>query len=420
MKNQFLSLLLLAMLGLLFSCEDEDQPNSNDPDPDPIDLVNATPEEEAALIKGANEFCFEIFKRTCLAEEDGENVFISPFSISMALSMLNNGAVADSRAALTETLGFEDLSIDQINSAYYDVYERLIALDPAVQLAIANSIWHDDTDIQVHDAFLQTNEHYYDAQVAVEDFRNPATVDLINAWVDDKTNGKITNLLESIDDEEVMFLINAIYFKGLWATPFDPEQTEESGFNTEAGIVEMVDMMSEDNMQRATYSTDDYQAVELAYGDSLYTMTLILPDNSLTADGLLETFSLQEWNSLQAGLTLTPYSNMTLELPKLDMEYEKSYKDILSDMGLADLFTENAQLEGIGNAGGRLHVSRVKHKTYLKVDEAGSEAAAATVVGIGVESMPLGLRFNRPFLMVISEKEAGTILFMGKIENPAI
>ncbi len=420
--NKFLSFLFLTIVLAAFcSCEDEEPVVSpGDPDIDPIEQIFATPEEEAELISGANDFCFEIFKRTCVAQEDGENVFISPFSVSMAFSMLNNGARGDSRAAITETLGLGNLSIDQINAAYHDVYQRLIELDPAVQVDIANSIWHDNDGIVVNDGFVQTNETYYDALVTAEDFRNPATVDLINAWVSDNTNGKIESILDEIGAEEVMFLINAIYFKGLWATPFDPELTQESGFITEAGAVEPVEMMSESAMQRATYFTENYKAVELAYGDSIYTMTLIRPEDNLTADQLAEDFNQEEWNTLQAGLSLSPYSNTILSLPKLDLEYEISYNDILSAMGMGVLFGSSADLTGIGTAGGSLYVSRVQHKSYLKLDEAGTEAAAVTAIGVGVTSAPPSIRFNKPFLMVISEKETGAILFMGKIENPAI
>ncbi len=429
MKNLIWLISLLLCLGAFYSCEDEDpvinentteneNPGENENEtPDPVEVVPATPEERQKLLSGVNDFTFEIFKRTCANADAGENVFISPFSVSMALSMLNNGAAGSTREAISSTLGFSDLEIDQINSAYRDVYQNLETLDPAVQLDVANSIWWDALGISPYDQFLDTNQLYYEAECSEEDFRNPATVDVINSWVSDNTDGKIEEILEEITPEEVMFLINAIYFKGLWKTPFDPDDTWESGFQTSDGEWLSVPMMSESGTSRAMYAGENYDAIELAYGDSLFTMTLLRPSDDISAEELAQGFSRTEWENLSQGLG-SPFV-AELSLPKLELDFEISYGEILSNMGMAEAFQSGANLTAIGTDCGPLKISKVLHKTYLKLDEEGTTAAAVTSVGVAVTSLPPSLRFNKPFLMVLSEKESGAILFIGKVENPS-
>jgi serine protease inhibitor len=287
--------------------------------------------------------------------------------------------------------------------------------DPKVVNTIANSVWYRN-DFTVEKPFLNTLETYFSAKISPEDFTKATTLDKINKWASDNTNAKIKKVINEITDDQVMFLMNALYFKGDWKTPFKIKNTQDANFKNLDGTAKTVKMM---NMtEKVKYAkTADYQAIELAYGSGNYNMTVLLPletNQNLSTDFILKKFNPAEWASLNAKYT---EQKVVVGLPKFGIEYEIKLNNILSQMGMPTVFTGNADLSKISPPAGKLKVGFVKQNTFLAVDEKGTEAAAVTTIGIETTSAPLYPEFivNRPFLFLISEKQSNTIMFVGKV-----
>ncbi|MEX2604306.1 MAG: serpin family protein, partial [Gracilimonas sp.] len=333
--------------------------------------------------------------------------------------MTMNGAKGETYEEMKETLAFYDLDLTEINEGYQYLIELLSTVDPKVQMEIANSVWS-RLGFEVEEEFMEALREYFNAEARELDFSDPAAVDIINGWISDKTHEKIPKVLDEIPENVVMYLINAVYFNGSWKYEFDPEVTKEQNFYLENGESVQAEMMSQQN-HFAHYITDDVQMIDLPYGDSLFTMTLLMPGNSETP---LDEFIASDLTSetLDGWYQQLSSDTVGVYLPKLELEYKIPLNEVLKEMGMTTAFTGNADFTGI-NSGGGLFISRVLHNTYLNMDEEGTEAAGVTVVEIGITSVgpqiPV-IRFNRPYVMIIREQSSGTILFMGKIKNPAI
>ena len=373
---------------------------------------------EKMVIEADQSFSYELFRNT-VDFDDEENIMISPLSVSMALSMTLNGAVGETFDAMRETLKMSGMNLDEVNDGYRSLIKLLIELDPEVTLRVANSIWHED-GFPVKQDFLDRVSDVFGASVEELDFRDPASVDRINDWVHTNTEGLIEKIIDEIPEDMVMYLINAIYFKGNWLYQFDEEDTRSADFFLENGETKQVDMMIQDD-RFATYFSDTVHMIELPYGDSLFSMTVLMPaderkplnqfiSESVTADNL---------NMWRSNLRST-FQKIPVHLPKFEMEYEIEYNDILKAMGMEVSFSEwEADFSGIADISPQnLFISEVKHKTFIRVDEKGTEAAAVTSVGMVPTSMPQPMIINRPFVFIIHERESGTNLFMGKVMNP--
>jgi serpin B len=392
--------------------------------PEPADPPRElTTQEQAVSDAASRDFGLRLF-RTVNAAEEGENVFLSPLSVSMALGMTLNGAEGATRTAMEETLALNGLSQKEINGSYQSLIELLAGLDPKVQFSLANSIWYRDT-FSVRSAFIDTNKMYFDAEVAGLDFSSPQAAETINGWVEEKTQGKIPKIVPArIPPEMVMYLINAIYFKGDWTYQFDEKKTEEAPFTLADGSEKTVDMMHQTEPTFAHYGDETLEAVDLPYGDSLYTMTVLVPrrtpEGPASADSLAADLDAERWQAVTRGLRESE-RKAGVVLPRFELEYEKTLNDVLKAMGMEEAFLpEQSDFSGINaSAGEDLYISKVKHKSFVKVNEEGTEAAAATSVGIGLTSTgPPVVRADRPFLFVIRENHSGTILFIGKVGDP--
>ena len=367
---------------------------------------------EKQVVESDNKFGLKLF-RTISDEAAGENVFISPTSVSMALGMTLNGAEGETRAAMEEALEHAGLSEAEINESYRGLIDLLTTLDPEVTLSIANSIWHDQR-FAVEPDFIDTNETYFDAQVEALDFADPGAVDTINNWVSDKTRGKIETILQSISPQEVMFLINALYFKGTWTYEFDEAETQDEAFTQHDGTTTQVPMMHQET-DLPYFETEQFQAVDLPYGDSLYSMTVLLPRDGHDVDALAADLDQEQWADWTSRFETRA---IDLKLPRFTMDYKQNLNDALTALGMGIAFNcGQADFTGI-NANGGLCISRVKHKTFLEVNEEGTEAAAVTLVGVDVTSIgggPTAVHVNRPFVLAIREQHSGTLLFIGKV-----
>lgn len=374
---------------------------------------------EKQLVEADQSFSYDIFRQTVSYDNEEENLFISPLSISTALAMTLNGAEGETLEQMKQALHVSGMDTGEINEAFQSLIELLVSVDPKVTMKIANSVWHEQS-LVVEDEFLQRLEDFYNAEVAGLDFRNSGSVDTINSWVNENTEGKIEKIIDRIPPEMVMYLINAIYFKGDWLSKFDKNETRKADFHLESGETVQVDMMSQKERYAVNFS-EEVRMIELPYGDSLFTMSVLMPgDPEMPLNQFIEEEITKE--NLAQWRSNLRVSEVPLELPKFEMEYEITYNDILKSMGMDKAFDEGAaDFSGIADVSPQnLYISEVKHKTFVSVDEEGTEAAAVTSVGVGVTSLPPSMIVNRPFVFIIHERESGTNLFLGKVKDPSV
>ncbi len=399
---------LLVLLGL--GCDSSGPPQPKDAPP-----PRALTSTEQTVVNTDNSFGLKLLRTTLAAEEEPTNVFLSPLSVSMALGMTLNGARGETRAAMEATLEKQDLSPDEINDAYRGLIDLLEGLDPNVEVALANSIWYRES-LSVRQTFIDTNRAHFDAEVAGLDFSDPTASDRINSWVKDETGGNITEMVPNrIPSHIVMYLINATYFNGPWRDQFDPSKTEQEPFHRADGSTVSVPMMEKtEDVQHPTYATEQFRAVDIAYGDSLYSMTILLPREDTSVQSVVDSLDTETWSQVTEQLRSEELAR--LKLPKFTLRYEKTLNEVLKGLGMGVAFTKAANFRGIADTS--LFIDKVKHKTFLQVDEEGTEASGATSVGIGVTSAPPSFVVDRPFVVAIRENHSGTILFLGTVMDP--
>ncbi|WP_185958275.1 serpin family protein [Fodinibius sediminis] len=389
--------------------------NVDDQHPETLPRSLTAGEEE--LIRTGHTFSFDLFRKVTATEKE-DNVFISPFSVSMALGMMLNGAEGATLSGIKETVDMTEMELQAINQSYQSLTELLLDLDPKVEIQIANSLWGRE-GFTIAPDFYETLQTYFSARVASLDFSKASSADIINDWVCAETNDRIPAIIDgSIPSEVVLYLINTTYFKGNWLYRFDPEDTKPGQFQLEDGSSVQVEMMRQ-NAPIATFRSEIVQMAEMAYGDSLYQMTILMPsdpDVPITrfAEESLSASNLAGWTEqLQK-------TKLQLKMPKFESSYKKNLNDVLATMGMEEAFDEvDANFSKI-NADKQLFISKVMHKANITVDEKGSEAAAATSVGIGVTSVQKpSFVVDRPFIYLIRERISGTVLFMGMMRNPS-
>lgn len=405
MQN-LIKLSFLSIILIMTACQKEPIPPQDDNVTTDCDGDNCLD-----LVRAINQFGFGVMDKL---DEDtpGENVIISPLSISTALTMTYNGADGQTKTQMQEALEFQNFDLNVLNSEYKGLFKYLTNLDDEISLDIANAIFHRE-GYAIEQDFLDTNADYFDSEIQALDFKDDASVGIINDWVKDNTNDKIPEILEVIPDETLMYLINAIYFKAGWRTPFDPEVTNDLPFRLADGSSITVPTMFADKMV-PFLQHEKFSAIDLAYADSIYSMTLMLPNSGFDVADVVDELNVQNWEEWMA--SFQPL-NMHIYLPKFKVEYEKSLRESLTALGMEDAFKAGvADFSKI--AAGDLYITEVKHKTFLEVDEKGAEAAAVTSVGVGVTSLPPSFNVSKPFLLVIRENTKNTVLFSGKIMNP--
>jgi serpin B len=413
-----LSVIAPAFLLLSFSlvgCKQSDvvvQPDS------PYQQKIFLTEKAKAIVYANNTFGFQLFSKVNEATADLENIVLSPLSASMALGMTMNGASGETRTAMENTLGFKDMASGDINESYKNLIGALTTIDPKVTLGIPNSIWYSHV-FSVLQEFIDVNKDYFNAEVHPLDFLNPASVDVVNNWVAESTHDKIKNILDQIDPEARMFLINAVYFKGSWVYEFDEQYTEPETFYLADGTTKQVDMMK----QEATlsfFANELFEAVDLSYGGGNFSMVVMLPKDTNTPDDIIQQMNDENWS---AWINNFSEANIQLSLPKFKLEYGKRLNDELIGMGMAPAFDPYAADFSKINPDEPLFIGFVKQKTFIDVNEEGTEAAAVTIVGMFTTStqdppVPYFFILNKPFIFAIKERDTGAILFLGKVMEP--
>lgn len=376
---------------------------------------------EQTLVRQNSDFAFNLFRKT----RGTENHVISPLSITYALGMLNNGAEGITREEICQVLSGGSLTdyadVATMNAFCRKMLTESALLDKDTRMAIANALYFngDRNIIHLKPAFKDTVATYYDAQPSVLSFSDPATLDIINQWVADKTDDMIHDLLtpdDMGDPNLVSFLLNAICFKGAWENQFDELLTVNSYFDSGK---QTAMMMSQEN--DFLYAENDlYQSVILPYGNGSYQMTLFLPRQGKTLDDVVEAMSGKNWNAAE-------YKNyeVMLSMPRIETDTNQDLEKVMASLGMKNAFMDNGDAHGFldfcyfgdnEENSDQCWISMMRQKAHLKLDEKGTEAAAATVIAVSDKAMPQYVEFtaDRPFLYTISERSTGSIFFIGQ------
>jgi len=419
MKTLIFSLAsLLSVLFIAGSCDkniDIDDKSDKLPDPMKIELRSI----ESSMVESDQAFAFDFFSYVFDEEkkDKNENFMVSPFSLSMALAMTWNGSANETKEAIQNTLNFGEWTDVEVNSYFKKLREAFVKTDPSTKLAIANSIWTNES-IKILPNFIALNQDYYNATVQSVSFTDPTTVKLINKWAFDNTEGLIKDVLDKTNPNALMYLLNALYFKGIWTSEFDAKNTSKIIFHNDDGKEPKVDMMFQNSHFNYTHD-ETMQLVELPYGNQAFNMMVLLPKEGKNLTDITQALQNKEyWSNMINRLRDT---NIDLFIPKFKTEYSKKMNSVLIDMGMGIAFdSEKANFSRMSDV--LSFISFVQQFTYIATDEVGTEAAAVTVVGMETTSMPaqpekITFKVDKPFIYLIQEKSTGSILFMGSIKS---
>ena len=380
-----------------------------------ISIRSATPiiltDKQGKKAETDNSFAFKMFK-----EISKHNTFFSPFSLNMILGMLYNGSSGNTRTEIVETLGIEDFSEAEVNEFYQKISQTILEIDPITDIIIANAIKYNN-NFSVKKSFIETIKNYFDAEARALDFNNSDASNIIDNWVAEKTRNRINNIGVSPKPDDIMYLINALYFKSEWQemNKFDKAQTKRKNFRT-IKKREKVYMMEQTSY--LSYYDDRYlQSVELPYGNGAFSMMVLLPSKNMNINQLIEHLDNNKWRNVVNNMRL---QKVQLRIPRFKIEDEFFLNQPLINMGMEQMFSG-----GFANVTDLpLWVSGIKQKTYVEVNEEGTEAAAVTAMvligysGRGKRVKPVRFFADRPFIFLIRENSTGAILFMGRVDNP--
>lgn len=361
-------------------------------------------EGEQELINSNNDFAFNLFRE---ARRDTSCV-LSPLSITYALGMLNNGADGQTLQEINQTLGFGEAGADAINAFCQKMLKEANTLDPKTKALLANTIFvNEGKGYRLQDRFIDKANEFYEAQPQNRDFNDGETMDVINQWASDHTMGMIPKVLDeqTFDPTSISYLLNALYFKGTWSSPFRKEMTQDEPF----GGGPEVPMMHKQYADFQYAENDIYQAIKLPYGNGAYLMTVFLPREDKTVGEVLETLNGSNWQPKFQTL------EVDLKLPRFETDTNQDLVKIMSDLGMPTAFTLAAEFPWFCNV--PCFISQMFQVAKIKLDEEGTEAAAVTVIEMGESAMPeepKSFHANRPFLYIISEQSTGTIFFIGQ------
>ncbi len=365
---------------------------------------------EAQMAEDVNSFCFHLFQ-SLGKPYDSENSFVSPFSLSLALSMTAIGADGITAQEMLNTLGFESYTVEDMNSYFQKLTEGLGQVDKKTVFEVANSIWV-NPELKVYKDFIHQAEKYYASEIKTADFAKKATVDAVNQWCSDKTHGKINRILDEPDASIMMALLNALYFNGNWS--FEFTRTEKGDFTDIDKHLQRVDMMhAHHNLPYA--QSRHFQMVELPYGNEAFAMDILLPDPELSWEQVTDSLNSDEWKELTASLF---DREVNLTLPKFKMEFDITLNDILKAMGMEKAFSTDADFSKMSPM--PLAIDQVRQKTFVDVNEKGTEAAAVTIVTSKLTSIGpaheriIDFHVDRPFIFIIRECSSQNILFIGQ------
>lgn len=403
------TLFLLCIAAISACKKGGNSPENKDPGKDLV--FTATEQQQIAP---GNAFTLKLFKASSNTIGSNQNLMVSPLSVSFAIGMTSNGAAGQTLTDIRKTMGFDGFTEDEVNAYHHNLITNLPQLDPNTNIKIANSIWY-ASGFTPLPQFLKTNTDFYNAQVQSLNFDDKtASLNTINNWVSQQTNNKIPKILDQMPDGARMFLINAIYFKSTWKTRFEAKQTYRAPFRLANNSTVQTDFMTSHTVELKNAYDNGTNIVELPYSNDRYSMVLVMPDTDLKS--YVNNLDQTKWDMLMSKLTA---AKSQITIPKFKFSYDIRLNDILKSMGMSVSFSDLADFSRI-NTGGGLKISEVKHKTYIDVNEDGTEAAAVTSVGVVATAAPPTNVFDRPFIFAIREMKTGLILFTGVVNNPTL
>lgn len=414
---------LLLALAIMASQQEVNSIDSDKLNTSPTSSYQLVAEREtietqmSRVASASNSFGFNLFSQI-QQQQPQDNLLISPSSIAIALAMTRSGTDGATKMELTDVLQLESLEPDAIDLSYEQLIETLKTADPNVTLAIANSLWI-NKNISLKQQFLNGAQDFYQAKVSNLDFADSRSKNIINDWVAKNTNNKIPEIIDSTSSEDALYLINAIYFKGIWSNKFDLDLTTDLPFHTTPNSERSIPMMNQKGNYRY-YQSDRFQAVRLPYGEKEELgMYIFLPaENSSLAEfnQQLNNDNWQEWLSKMRS------QSGDITIPRFQLEYELDLPESLSALGLNQIFApQSANFSAMTDT--PVTVDNIKHKTYIEVNEEGTEAAGVTSIGIRITSLQpennsFNMNVNRPFFLAIRDDITETIVFMGNITQP--
>jgi len=398
--------------------------------------INALSLNEVTRVAEAqNAFGFRLL-RALISDHSPTNVIVSPLSVSQGLTMTYNGAGGDTKRAMAQTLGISSISSDQLNAANLQLLKslhqpvrhngflyRLLKWrrNRKAWITIANALWIEKS-FSVNRYFVDLSEGFYGAEVQSLDFAGhpQRATETINAWVNRNTQGKIPSIVEGLERDTKLVLTDAVYFKGRWKEPFEPRATQPRAFFLPNGKSIMTPMMMKSHEIFPYLETDAFQAIRLPYANPRFAMYVFLPRKRNGLGELLNTFDQPHWKEWTSKLSS---KHGEIVLPKFQLRYGNRLGDALRTMGMEVAFEPGAaDFSGI-EPSRQLDIADVEHKTYVKVDEQGTEAAAATavvaVLSAGHWPPPFAMIVDHPFLFAIAEQQSGAILFVGTVTDPS-
>ncbi len=379
-----------------------------------VDVSGALSED---ALRSVSAFAVELFQRAAAGE--GKNTLVSPLSICLALGMVANGAENETRAEFEQVLGRYGLDIDALNRVYKALSEESTAVSGSTIQNIANSVWY-NTGFAADPDFLQTNADYFDAAAYVADFSDSQTIEDINKWVADNTEGLIAKMIDGLDPQAVMLLLNTVYFKATWLNQFHVNDNYDDLFYLADGSTVTTTFMSNGLQQETYLSLDGARGVLLPYDDGKFAYMAVLPPEGMTAEEYVASWAESTVSDLLASGKMTA---VRLDIPKYTARFELTLNDILLDMGLTSAFDpETADFSKVGSSEENIFISRVLHKTYIKVNEMGTEAAAATGVELSTSAMPPEdyetVCLDHPFVYAIVDLDTQLPIFLGVFDAP--
>ena len=411
-------LLFAMMLSLPFvitSCqENEGIPNDENSSVNNArkDIVLSRTEQQ--LLDENVKFAFSFFNKMNEQETEKANWLISPLSASIALSMTANGADDTSLNQIQNVLGFKGFQMEEINSFYNRIIGELMALDNTTKFNLANSVWLHN-DFNVYDSFVNINKEKYDAEVTSLDLSSPLALETINDWSAKQTEDLIPVIIDKLPEDMIFCILNSLYFKGGWESEFKESATVDELFTCADGKQSKVKMMRQKKVFWSCVN-DNFKLAEFPYGNSAFSMVVLLPNEESTLEESLQAFTAEYWTeSMQM-----KGKELDVHFPRFELKYEADLINVMKSLGITDIFdSESANLSKM--TPDDIYVNLLKQSAYIKTDEKGTEAAATTIVGGNIALAPpttfekIDFNMNRPFAFLIKEKSTGIILFMGKV-----
>lgn len=414
MKKRLIVAACIAITLTASSCEDKHIIEPNDVvAKERVDIV--LNKSQKAINEAANEFATKLFDLLCRKDED--NLFMSPYSAQIALAIATNGADGVTREEMLETLGFKDLSVEEMNGYNKTMIKALTTLDNTTKVNIANGVWG-NPDMKFSNEFKKVCANSYEAEVAIANFKTGEAQNIISDWTQQKTGGMIKDAGKKLLPETVSAIVNSLYFNGRWSHKFDKSFTSKKDFVCADGEKTKVDMMYLYETDLFWKSGDGYEMINLPYGNEAFSMTVLLPNEGEELSAILSETNLEIWST-----DMMDMHNFNVQLPRFELSSDIDLLEAMKQMGIKKAFEKDADFtKMITNAS--TFISTIYQLAKIKVDEEGTEAAAVTIIGNECTSVggPYKIEtrnffVNRPFAFAIKEKSTGAILFMGKVTD---